>query len=187
MIEPVIQSMRKRKKNKGLGAECHNGKPRRKSVVCRKGLSSYLFCPLPSLRGRGSLHDNAAVRVLRFRLLEEHLALRGQVVAFLHEIVDSLAPVQDAFYRLMEHDLGLVKLCLDLREVVVLRMLRLLQVALQSRKRQFWVRFTLILELGDWMQLQELCRDDAQGVLRDQRVIFVVCQDGSADSLGSAI
>ena len=48
----------------------------------------------------------------------EHLALRTQPIAFRHQCVNLLAPLQHALNRLVQHNLCLVELLLNLHDAV---------------------------------------------------------------------
>jgi hypothetical protein len=134
-----------------------------------------------------NLHNHTA-RVLLLRLCIEHLTLRTQPITLRDQIIDLLAPLQHALNRLMQHNLGLVKLLLDFDDAVCLRRVLVLRDVLfelgeaELRVTLFEAGVRCARVLG-----YELVDDFGKDAVGDHGRVFVVGYYDAADAFGAAV
>jgi hypothetical protein len=90
-------------------------------------------------------HDNAA-RVLLLRACVEHLALRAEAFALLHEVVEFLAAFQDLYIPLVRMDFGTVIILGDVGRTLSIVLCKTTLVSSSS----FWIFRILPTFCGSW-------------------------------------
>ena len=142
----------------------------------------------PSMSQPGlDLHDNTA-RVLLLRLRVKHLTLRTQPVTLGDQIINLLTPLQHALNRLMQHNLGLVKLLLDLHNTVGLRgVLVLRDVLFELGERELGRALCEVCVGGARIFGDEFVDDFGEYAVGNHGGVFVVGDYDAADAFCAAV
>lgn len=142
----------------------------------------------PSMSQPGlDLHDNTA-RVLLLRLRVKHLTLRTQPVTLGDQIINLLTPLQHALNRLMQHNLGLVKLLLDLDDAVGLRRVLVLRdVCLELGEAKLGLALLEGGVCGARVLCHKLVDDFGEDAVRDESGVLVVGYYDAADAFCAAV
>ncbi len=111
----------------------------------------------------------------------EHLALRAETITLLHERVDLLASLENAFDRLVQHDFSLIQLLLNLHDAVRLLWILILDdVLFELREGDIGIRRG---EGTPWILGQKLIQDFGEQLMSGQGGVVLVGDDDARHAL----